>query len=115
MVPKTANLESLQKELWDSLSSELQIDRYACKSQGKRKQARAVLLRILQIGSAVGVIVGLMAFAGKSAVSTIFTKDLLVSGEVQRVLPMVALFMVSLTCLMLCSCQHDTQGGLSRG
>ncbi|DBB12825.1 TPA: hypothetical protein ACH3X3_005589 [Trebouxia sp. C0006] len=61
--------------------------------QGKRKQARAVLLRILQIGSAVGVIVGLVAFAGKSAVSTIFTRDLLVSGEVQRVLPMVALFM----------------------
>ncbi|KAA6423129.1 MAG: hypothetical protein FRX49_07116, partial [Trebouxia sp. A1-2] len=61
--------------------------------QGKRNQARAVLLRILQIGSAVGVIVGLVAFAGKSAVSTIFTKDLLVSREVQRVLPMVALFM----------------------
>lgn len=71
-----------------------------------------MLLRILQIGSAVGVIVGLVAFAGKSAVSTIFTRDLLVSGEVQRVLPMVALFMVSLTRLVVCSCQHDTQGGI---
>lgn len=72
-----------------------------------------MLLRILQIGSAVGVIVGLVAFAGKSAVSTIFTKDLLVSREVQRVLPMVALFMVSLPCLMLYTCEHDTQGGIS--
>ena len=91
----------------------LPIDRYLCNVQGKQKQARAVLLRILQIGSAVGVIVGLVAFAGKSAVSTIFTRDLLVSGEVQRVLPMVALFMVSLTRLLLSSCQHDTQGGIS--
>lgn len=99
--------------MWDFLPGALQIDRYACNVQGKRKQARAVLLRILQIGSAVGVIVGLVAFAGKSAVSTIFTRDLLVSGEVQRVLPMVALFMVSLTRHMLSSCQHDTQGGLS--
>ena len=95
------------------LFSAPQIDRYACNLQGKQKQARAVLLRILQIGSAVGVIVGLVAFAGKSAVSIIFTRDLLVSGEVQRVLPMVALFMVSLTRLLVCSCQHDAQGGIS--
>ena len=62
--------------------------------QGRRQQARAVLLRILQIGGAVGVAVGITAFAAKSAVSTIFTRDLMVSAEVQRVIPMIALFMV---------------------
>lgn len=63
--------------------------------QSKRKQARAVLLRILQIGSAVGVTVGVVAFAARTAVPAVFTSDVLVSAEVQRVLPMIALFMVS--------------------
>jgi len=113
MLPKAANLDCPKRNCGTHCPVCCKSIRYVCNLQGKRKQARAVLLRILQIGSAVGVIVGLVAFAGKSAVSTIFTRDLLVSGEVQRVLPMVALFMVSLTCLMLCSCQHDTQGGIS--
>lgn len=63
--------------------------------QRKRKQARAVLLRILQIGTAVGLIVGVVAFAAKSAVPAVFTQDVTVSTEVQRVLPMIAMFMVS--------------------
>lgn len=63
--------------------------------QRKRKQARAVLLRILQIGTAVGLVVGVVAFAAKSAVPAVFTQDVTVSAEVQRVLPMIAMFMVS--------------------
>ena len=63
--------------------------------QRKRKQARGVLLRIVQIGAAVGLTVGVVAFAARTAVPAIFTQDVLVSTEVQRVLPMVALFMVS--------------------
>ena len=62
--------------------------------QSKRAQARAVLLRIIQIGIAVGVTVGLAAFAARTAVPAIFTQDVLVSTQVQRVLPMIALFMV---------------------
>lgn len=64
--------------------------------QRKRKQARAVLLRILQIGAAVGLAVGVLAFAARSAVPAIFTQDVNVSDQVQRVLPMIALFMVSM-------------------
>lgn len=63
--------------------------------QRKRKQARAVLLRILQIGAAVGLAVGVVAFAARSAVPAIFTQDVTVSAQVQRVLPMIAMFMVS--------------------
>ena len=63
--------------------------------QGKRKQARGVLLRILQIGAAIGVTVGLVVFGAKSAVPAIFTQNALVSAEVQRVLPVMALWMVS--------------------
>ena len=63
--------------------------------QDNRKEARSVLLRILQIGLAVGVTVGVVAFASKSLVSGVFTQDLLVSREVQRVMPIMGLFMVS--------------------
>lgn len=64
-------------------------------SQDNRKEARSVLLRILEIGLAVGVTVGVVAFASKSLVSGVFTQDLLVTQEVQRVMPVVGLFMVS--------------------
>ena len=81
--------------------------------QDKRKEARSVLLRILEIGLAVGVTVGVVAFASKSLVSGVFTQDLLVSQEVQRVMPIVGLFMVS--CLaseqpdaVLLSANHST-------
>lgn len=57
-----------------------------------------MLLRILQIGAAVGVTVGAVAFAAKSAVPAVFTQDAQVSAQVQRVLPMIALWMVSLLC-----------------
>ena len=67
--------------------------------QRKRQQARAVLLRILQIGVAVGLAVGVVAFAARSAVPAIFTQDTTVCAEVQRVLPMIALFMVSMRML----------------
>ena len=63
--------------------------------QEKRQEARAVLLRILQIGAAVGVAVGLAAFASRSLVPAIFSRDVRVSAEVQKVVPMIALFMVS--------------------
>lgn len=63
--------------------------------QRNRKRARGVLLRILQIGAAVGLTVGVVAFAARTAVPAIFTQDVFVCAEVQRVLPMVALFMVS--------------------
>ncbi|KAL3150527.1 hypothetical protein ABBQ32_000344 [Trebouxia sp. C0010 RCD-2024] len=61
--------------------------------QRNRKRARGVLLRILQIGAAVGLTVGVVAFAARTAVPAIFTQDVFVCAEVQRVLPMVALFM----------------------
>lgn len=70
--------------------------------QENRKEARSVLLRILQIGAAVGVTVGIAAFASKSLVSGVFTKDPSVSQQVQRVMPLVALFMVSHTISVLC-------------
>ena len=66
--------------------------------QEKRQQARAVLMRILQIGGAVGVAVGLVSFASRSLVPALFSTDALVSAEVVRVLPMVALFMVRYYC-----------------
>ena len=66
--------------------------------QSKRKQARAVLLRILQIGAAVGVTVGVVAFAARTAVPAVFTQDVRVSAEVQRVLPFIAVFMVRAPC-----------------
>lgn len=73
--------------------------------QSKRKQARAILLRILQIGAAVGLTVGVVAFAARTAVPAVFTQDVQVSAEVQRVLPMVALFMVSAQITRSFSCQ----------
>ena len=57
-----------------------------------------MLLRILQIGAAVGMTVGVVAFAAKSMVPAIFTQDVMVSAQVQRVLPMIALWMVSHPC-----------------
>lgn len=81
--------------------------------QDNRKEARSVLLRILKIGGAVGVTVGLAAFASKSLVSGVFTKDALVSEQVQRVMPLVALFMVSSPALnVLCCCQKCVQSSL---
>lgn len=62
--------------------------------QGNRREARSILLRILQIGIAVGVTVGIAAYATRSLVPTVFTQDHVVSELVQRVMPVVALFMV---------------------
>lgn len=62
--------------------------------QKKRSTARAMLLRILQI--ALGLSFTLMAALsfGRSAIPRVFTSDLQVIAVAEKILPLLAFFMV---------------------
>jgi putative MATE family efflux protein len=60
---------------------------------GDRAAARAVLVRVLQLGTAAGGAVGLALAAGARALPALFTADAAVAASAAAVMPIVAAFM----------------------
>ena len=60
---------------------------------GDRAAARAVLVRVLQLGTAAGACVGVALAAGAGALPGLFTADAAVAASAAAVIPIVAAFM----------------------
>ena len=71
--------------------------------QKKRSTARAVLLRILQLALGLSFLLMAALSFGRTAIPRVFTGDMEVITVTQKIIPLLAFFMVSLAlrpCMM---------------
>lgn len=77
------------------VSARLGVEHCCCCAQKKRSTARAVLLRILQIALGISFVLMAALSFGRTAIPRVFTGDLEVIAVTQRIMPLLAFFMVS--------------------
>jgi len=86
-------LPLLAVQLFESLNVAMQAMAAAYLGKHDRSSARAVLVRTLQISTALGVGLGLLLAAGSHQVVGLFTKDAAVAALACTIMPVIALFM----------------------